>query len=67
MRGKWSVSLPLAAGVLCAATCVLAAEKEAVFKSSLQPGDRLPASFKCHSVTGPNVTGPNKGKPLCYV
>ena len=66
MRAKWFLGLPLAA-VLCTTSCVLATEKEAAFESSLQPGDRLPASFKCHSVTGPNVTGPNEGKPLCYV
>ncbi len=61
MRAKWSVGLPLAVAALCAAS-VLAAEEEAVFKSGLQPGDRIATSFQCRS-----VTGPDEGKPLCYV
>ena len=61
MRAKWIVSLSLAAGVLCAATCAPAAEGDKAFKSGLYPGDKL-ASFKCRG-----VTGPNKGKPLCYI
>ena len=61
MRARWFVSLPVAAA-LFATSCVLAAEKEAVFKSGLQPGDKVATSFKCSS-----VTGPNEGKPLCYV
>ncbi len=61
MRAKSRIILSLAAGVLFAATCASAAEKEAKFTSGLLPGDKL-ASFKCHS-----VAGPNKGKPLCYV
>ncbi len=61
MQAKWLVTLFLAAGALCAASSVLAAEKDNVFRSGLHPGDRL-ASFKCHS-----VAGPDKGKPLCYV
>ena len=61
MRSKWFVSLALAA-VLSATSCVLAAEEQDGFKSSLQPGDRIATSFKCSS-----ITGPNEGKPLCYV
>ncbi len=61
MRGKWFATVWFAAGALCAASCVLAAEKDSVFRSGLYPGDRL-ASFKCRG-----VTGPEKGKPLCYI
>ncbi len=61
MRVKWLVSLFLAAGVLGAASYASAAGKDAGFKSGLHPGDKL-ASFKCRG-----VTGPDKGKPLCYV
>ena len=61
MRAKWFVSLSLAAGVLCAATSVPAAEGDKAFKSGLYPGDKL-FSFLCCG-----VTGPQKGKPLCYI
>ena len=61
MRSKWFGSLALAA-MFCATSGVLAAEEEDVLKSGLQPGEKVATSFKCRS-----VTGPNEGKPLCYV
>lgn len=61
MRAKWFLTLSLAAGALCAAGSVVAAGKDAEFKSGLYAGDKL-ASFKCLG-----ITGPNKGKPLCYI
>ncbi len=57
MRAKWWAGLSLAA-VACA---TLAVAGEGEFKSGLQPGDSTSA-FQCR-----DITGPNKGKSLCYV
>ena len=61
MRSKWFLTLSLAAGGACAASSVLAADKDAGFKSGVQAGDKL-TSFQCRG-----ITGPNQGKPLCYI
>jgi hypothetical protein len=61
MRVNWVLTLSLAAGAMCAASSVLAADKDTAFTSGLQPGDKL-SSFLCRGV---NV--PNKDKPLCYI
>lgn len=61
MRSKWFVSLLLAA-VLCATSCAWAAAEEDGFKSGLQPGDRIAASFTCY-----NIAVPDEGKPVCYI
>ncbi len=60
MRSKWLASLCLAA-VLCATSGLLAAEEEDGFKSGLQPGDRIAASFTCYNIAVP------EGKPICYI
>ncbi len=61
MQAKWLLTVCLAAGAFCAADSLLAADKETAFTSGLRPGDKL-FSFKCQG-----VTGPHKGKSLCYV
>ncbi len=61
MGANWFAAFALAVGMLCAATGVPAAEGEKAFKSGLYPGDKL-FSFRCFG-----VTGPHKGKPLCYI
>jgi hypothetical protein len=61
MRVEWLLTLCIAAGTLCAADSLSAADKDAAFKSGLYPGDKL-ASFKCLG-----ITGPRKDKSLCYI
>ena len=61
MRTKWLAGLSLAAVAACAASYALAGDGEKDFKSGLQPGDGTSA-FQCR-----DITGPNKGKSLCYV
>jgi hypothetical protein len=59
MRARWLIGVSLAASLVCGTSLVRAEEGE--FKSGLQPGE--PASpFNCR-----DITGPNKGKSLCYV
>ncbi len=60
MRTRWLGGLSLAASVALVGLAI-AAEGDAEFKSGLQPGDRTSA-FQCR-----DITGPNKGKSLCYV
>lgn len=60
-RMKQFVTLFLAAGALCAAGSLWAADKAAPFQSGLNPGDSV-ASFKCWG-----ITGPHQGKSLCYI
>ncbi len=59
MSTRWLVGLSLAATLACGASFGRAGEGE--FKSGLQPGE-TPAAFQCR-----DITGPNKGKSLCYV
>ena len=61
MRAKWLAGLSLAAFAACAASYAWAGDGENDFKSGLQPGDPTSA-FQCR-----DITGPNKGKSLCYV
>jgi hypothetical protein len=61
MRTRWLVGLCLAASLACVAGLTRAGEGGDEFKSGLQPGD-APSAFNCH-----DITGPNKGKSLCYV
>jgi hypothetical protein len=61
MQAKWLLTICLAAGALFAGDSLLAADKEAAFKSGLHAGDKL-FSFKCQG-----ITGPQKGKSLCYI
>jgi hypothetical protein len=60
MRAKWLASLSVAALAVCAAYA-WAEDSGNEFKSGLQPGDSTSA-FNCR-----DITGPNKGKSLCYV
>jgi hypothetical protein len=55
------VGLSLAASLACVAGLTRAGEGDGEFKSGLQPGDSTSA-FNCR-----DITGPNKGKSLCYV
>lgn len=61
MRTRWLVGLSLAATVACVAGLTRAGEGDSEFKSGLQPGD-FTSAFNCR-----DITGPNKGKSLCYV
>ena len=61
MRTKWLFGLSLAAVAACAAGFAWAGEGDNEFKSGLQPGDSTSA-FNCR-----DITGPNKGRSLCYV
>jgi hypothetical protein len=61
MRIRWLVGLSLAASLACVASLTRAGEGDGEFKSGLQPGDSTSA-FNCR-----DITGPNKGKSLCYV
>ena len=61
MRTRWLVGLSLAASLACMASLSRAGDGDSVFKSGLQPGES-PGAFNCH-----DITGPNKGKSLCYV
>ncbi len=61
MHAPWFVGILLAPALIGSAAPAPAAEKDNVFQSGLHPGDRL-ASFKCRG-----VTGPERGKSLCYV
>jgi hypothetical protein len=59
MSNRWLVRLSL---VALATYCTgRAAAEEGEFRSGLQPGETT-AAFQCR-----DVTGPNKGKSLCYV
>jgi hypothetical protein len=51
----------LAASVACVAGLTRAGDGDGAFKSGLQPGDAT-SPFNCR-----DITGPNKGKSLCYV
>jgi hypothetical protein len=61
MKAKWLASLSVAAFAACAASYAMAGEGDTEFKSGLQPGER-PGAFQTR-----DITGPNKGKSLCYV
>ena len=61
MRNAWFLILCTAAAALGPAGSMPAADGGGAFKSGLFPGDKL-ASFKCLG-----VTGPQKGKSLCYI
>ena len=61
MSTKWLASLSLAAVAAYAAGSALAGDGDTELKSGLQPGDGTSA-FQCR-----DITGPNKGKSLCYV
>jgi hypothetical protein len=61
MSTRWFVGLTLAATFACVATLSRAGEGDSEYKSGLQPGDTTSA-FQCR-----DITGPNKGKSLCYV
>jgi hypothetical protein len=61
MSTRWFVGLSLAAAIACVATLTRAGEGDNEFKSGLQPGEN-PSAFQCR-----DITGPNKGKSLCYV
>ena len=61
MRSNRLLGLPLALAAACAAAYAWAGDGDKQFKSGLQPGD-LTSAFQCR-----DITGPNKGKSLCYV
>jgi hypothetical protein len=61
MRVDSFLILALAAGAICSAPPVAAAEKDAALASGLRPGDNL-FSFLCRG-----INGPHKDKPLCYI
>ena len=61
MKTRWltGLSLTVIAAFGVTAACVGGGEDK--FRSGLQPGDSTSA-FQCR-----DVTGPNKGKSLCYI
>ena len=61
MSTRWFVGLSLAASIACVASLTRAGEGDNDYKSGLQPGETTSA-FQCR-----DITGPNKGKSLCYV
>ena len=61
MRTRWLASLSLAAAAVWAVGIARAGDGDSDFKSGLQPGDGTSA-FQCR-----DITGPSKGKSLCYV
>ena len=61
MRIRWLGSVSLLAVAAGAAGYALAGDGNNELKSGLQPGE-APSAFQCR-----DITGPNKGKSLCYV
>lgn len=60
MRNRLIVGFSLAASLACMAALTRAGGGDE-FKSGLQPGD-ITSPFQCR-----DITGPNRGKSLCYV
>ena len=61
MNTRWLAGLSLGVIATLGASASLAGGGEDKFQSGLQPGD-LTSAFQCR-----DITGPNKGKSLCYV
>ena len=61
MRTKRLVCLSLAATFACVTGVAWVGENDKEIKAGLQPGDS-PSAFQTR-----DITGPNKGKSLCYV
>ena len=61
MKSNWLGGLSLVATLAFVASYATSGEGDNEFKSSLQPGE-FPSAFQCR-----DITGPNKGKSLCYV
>ena len=61
MKTKWLAGLSLTVIAAFGASSALAGGGEDKFKSGLQPGDST-SPFQCR-----DITGPNKGKSLCYI
>ena len=61
MRTRWLAGLSLVATLACVAGYAKSGEGDSEFKSGLQPGE-FTSAFQCR-----DITGPNKGKSLCYV
>jgi hypothetical protein len=61
MRTKQVLGLAVVGLFACTASAAWYGEGEKQLKAGLQPGD-APSAFQTR-----DITGPNKGKSLCYV
>ena len=61
MKTQWLAGLSLTVIAAFGASSALAGGGDEKFKSGLQPGDPTSA-FQCR-----DITGPNKGRSLCYI
>lgn len=61
MKSRVLAGLSLSVFAALGAAYLFAGDGDKDFKSGLQPGDST-AAFQCR-----DITGPNKGKSLCYI